>query len=161
MNYSVLKREFDALVESLNKENLKNVADIKVPIPNGFFSNDRQQQERTSQPAPPSAHSKMSFRSDETTAVGVSDKGQSLPVSIYSRTRQASNVVMSNTLPLVSRRELILDLIRKSGTITVKDASNLIKGYSEKTLQRELVSLVSQGVLKREGERRWSKYSLV
>ena len=30
--------------------------------------------------------------------------------------------------------------------------------HSEKTLQRELVSMVTDGVLKKEGTKRWSKY---
>lgn len=58
------------------------------------------------------------------------------------------------------RRETIMNLIRSKGRITVKDAAHVIRGPSEKTLQRELVSLVSEGVLKREGERRWSSYVL-
>ena len=58
-----------------------------------------------------------------------------------------------------SERELIIiKEIRKKGAVTVKDISVLIKGVSEKTIQRELVSLVDKGVLKREGERRWSRY---
>ncbi|MBX4210666.1 hypothetical protein KW783_01715 [Candidatus Parcubacteria bacterium] len=58
------------------------------------------------------------------------------------------------------RRSIILDLARKNAEITVKDVASVIKNYSEKTLQRELLSMVSEGVLKRSGERRWSRYSL-
>jgi hypothetical protein len=43
----------------------------------------------------------------------------------------------------------------------VKDVSAVVKDCSEKTLQRELLALVAQGVLKKEGERRWSSYVLV
>ena len=42
----------------------------------------------------------------------------------------------------------------------IKDVSPLIKGCSEKTIQRELLSMVKSGILKKEGEKRWSKYSL-
>jgi len=59
-----------------------------------------------------------------------------------------------------SRRESIISLIRKHGVVTIKDISTVISGCSEKTIQRELVSLVKDNVLKREGERRWSRYSL-
>ena len=58
------------------------------------------------------------------------------------------------------RRATILGLVQKKDRITVKDAANLIKDCSEKTIQRELLALVKQGVLKKEGERRWSTYSL-
>ena len=58
------------------------------------------------------------------------------------------------------RRATILGLVQKKDRITVKDASNVIKDCSEKTIQRELLALVKQGVLKKEGERRWSTYSM-
>ena len=59
-----------------------------------------------------------------------------------------------------NRRKVILDLIKKNNNVTVKDVSGLIKDCSEKTLQRELLALVSEGVLEKVGERRWSRYSL-
>ncbi len=59
------------------------------------------------------------------------------------------------------RRAVILGLLQKKDRITVKDVSAVVKDCSEKTLQRELLALVAQGVLKKEGERRWSSYVLV
>ncbi|HCC05274.1 TPA: hypothetical protein DEP58_03125 [Patescibacteria group bacterium] len=58
------------------------------------------------------------------------------------------------------RRATILGLVQKKDKITVRDVSNVIKDCSEKTIQRELLALVKQGVLVKEGERRWSTYSL-
>lgn len=58
------------------------------------------------------------------------------------------------------RYEVIMNLLKKTKEIRVKDVSNMISDYSEKTIQRELLSLVDKGILKKEGERRWSKYSL-
>ncbi len=58
------------------------------------------------------------------------------------------------------RRATILGLVQKKDRITVKDVANIIKDCSNKTIQRELLALVKQGVLKKEGERRWSTYSL-
>lgn len=59
-----------------------------------------------------------------------------------------------------SRSESIIELVKLKHRVTVKDIQSVIKGFSQKTLQRELLSLVSSGVLKKEGERRWSVYSL-
>ena len=59
-----------------------------------------------------------------------------------------------------SRRNTILELLQNKPFITVTDATNAIDGCSAKTLQRELLSLVSEGILKKQGERRWSTYSL-
>lgn len=58
------------------------------------------------------------------------------------------------------RRDTIIGLFDKKDKISVKDVSKEITDCSEKTLQRELISLVEEGVLKKEGERRWSVYFL-
>lgn len=58
------------------------------------------------------------------------------------------------------RRASILGLLQHADRITVKDVSAVVTGCSEKTLQRELLALVAQGVLVKEGERRWSTYRL-
>lgn len=63
--------------------------------------------------------------------------------------------------PLSSnRRELILEYLRKNGISSIKDIAQVIDGVSEKTVQRELLALVDEGVLRKEGERRWSRYAL-
>ncbi len=36
----------------------------------------------------------------------------------------------------------------------------MIDDCGEKTIQRELVSMMKEGSIKKEGERRWSQYSL-
>src|SRR3989344_2411111 len=56
------------------------------------------------------------------------------------------------------RKEKILSLVDKKGKISIKDAVSVISGCSEKTIQRDLLSLVASGVLYKEGERRWSMY---
>jgi hypothetical protein len=58
------------------------------------------------------------------------------------------------------RRDSILAIIRRKGEVTIKDISLSMQEVSEKTIQRELLSLVDEGVLKKEGERRWSRYSV-
>jgi predicted transcriptional regulator len=59
-----------------------------------------------------------------------------------------------------NRQEVILDLLRTKSNLTVKDVAQVVTNCSEKTIQRELIYLVDKGVVKREGERRWSRYSL-
>jgi len=58
------------------------------------------------------------------------------------------------------RREDILSIIRQKGNVSVKDISGIIKDTSEKTIQRELVSMVEENILLKEGERRWSRYMI-
>lgn len=59
-----------------------------------------------------------------------------------------------------ARREMILKVVKNKGEISVKDVVLVIKGVSEKTLQRELIAMSDEGFLKKTGERRWSRYSL-
>ncbi|MEI8337797.1 MAG: hypothetical protein WCF92_01465 [bacterium] len=56
------------------------------------------------------------------------------------------------------RRNKILAIIKQKKEVTIKDISSSIKDCSEKTIQRELNSLLSDKVIKKTGERRWSKY---
>ncbi len=58
------------------------------------------------------------------------------------------------------RQAKIASFIGKNGPSNVRDVAGVIKGCSDKTLQRILVQMVELGVLKREGERRWSRYSM-
>lgn len=58
------------------------------------------------------------------------------------------------------RREAILSVIKDKQRASIKDISTLIRNVSEKTIQRELIALISSGVIVKEGERRWSVYSL-
>lgn len=59
------------------------------------------------------------------------------------------------------RKRTIIRLLKTRGESTIKDISSVISNCSEKTLQRELMSLIAQGVVKKIGERRWSTYTLV
>lgn len=59
-----------------------------------------------------------------------------------------------------NRRNIILELLQNRPFITVTEVTNVIDGCSSKTLQRELLSLVNEGILIKKGKRRWSAYSL-
>ncbi len=59
------------------------------------------------------------------------------------------------------RREAILSVIKNKGSASIKDISTLIRNVSEKTIQRELLSLIEAGMVLKKGERRWSTYSIV
>lgn len=62
---------------------------------------------------------------------------------------------------LKDRREAILSFISTKQESNIKDISRMVRGVSEKTVQRELAALVSEGVLAKKGERRWSTYSIL
>lgn len=59
-----------------------------------------------------------------------------------------------------SRRESILAVLQKKGPSYIKDISLIVRDVSEKTIQRELASLVSEGLVVRKGDRRWTTYEV-
>ncbi len=86
------------------------------------------------------------------------ESGRELPIS----KRQTKGHIKDNALPTgqTDRQEAILSILRSKGPSYIKDISMLVRDVSEKTIQRELQSLVAQGAINRAGERRWTQYFL-
>jgi DNA-binding transcriptional ArsR family regulator len=61
---------------------------------------------------------------------------------------------------LVDRAARIKTVLEAKPEATIKDIAEVITDVSEKTIQRELNSLIEKGQVIRQGERRWSKYSI-
>lgn len=64
-------------------------------------------------------------------------------------------------MPKKDRQENIINLLKNNSNLTIKDFVKVITDCSEKTIQRELTDMVTRGLIKKEGERRWSRYSLI
>ena len=77
-------------------------------------------------------------------------RAQSKGHSATSRAQQATT----------ERSQAIITVVKARGVVSIRDVASVITDCSEKTLQRELLALVERGVLKKEGERRWSTYRL-
>lgn len=148
MNFSILKQEF------LNLLNILNISD--------FSSNDLSS----------NTLSKEFFDTTHSYSILPRDKSASDRISkisehmaqiqrmSFSDIKDKSLSVNKDNLKRSNRQTIILDLIKKKKELTIKDIAVVIKDCSEKTIQRELNSFISIGVLKRAGVRRWSKYSL-
>ncbi len=67
---------------------------------------------------------------------------------------------LKDNLKKESRASAILSVLKEKGPSDIKGISLLIRDVSEKTIQRELTSLVTQGLILRTGTRRWTAYSL-
>ena len=96
-----------------------------------------------------------SIKSSTTGSAGFSAPALELPLKDKSKGQ-------SQRHPESDRQErlsLILEVIRKQKNASIKDISAIVKNYSEKTIQREIMALISQGLVRREGERRWSVYT--
>lgn len=73
---------------------------------------------------------------------------------------QAKNIKDTQAGKVKDRQEAVLAVVRSKGSVSIKDISTMIRGVSEKTVQRELSALVSDGIIEKRGERRWSVYTL-
>lgn len=61
---------------------------------------------------------------------------------------------------MTDRSERIKTVLEAKPQATIKDIAEIVTDVSEKTIQRELNSLIEKGQVIREGERRWSRYSV-
>lgn len=76
------------------------------------------------------------------------------------RSKGHQRVIKDNMGHVKDRRDAILSIIRSKGSARIKDISMVVRGVSEKTIQRELHALIGERILRKEGERRWSTYKL-
>jgi hypothetical protein len=60
-----------------------------------------------------------------------------------------------------TRERTILEFIKTKDSVNIKDIARNVRGCSEKTIQRELLKMVDSGLVKKTGERRWSRYSYI
>lgn len=77
------------------------------------------------------------------------------------KTQEASPMHAKSTEPVSDRRERIKTILEAKKEATIKDISEIITDVSEKTIQRELNAMIEENIVKRQGERRWSRYSMV
>jgi hypothetical protein len=139
MNYTLLIREIDHVVDLLRERLTQNAENAGYVLSESFFKT--------------SDSFSTGFRSDAKSSSQTSGTNPDYRHAAYS-TEQVST-------KKTSRQEAILGLLKSQSGLTIKDFSRVIKGCSEKTIQRELIDLVERGLVKKEGERRWSTYSLV
>jgi len=59
------------------------------------------------------------------------------------------------------RKDRVIEVLKNEGKATISDIKKSISGVSDKTLQRDLLALVHDGVAEKSGSRRWTTYSLL
>lgn len=96
----------------------------------------------------------------ETGNVRYKSKGQDIAGS--SNTMSVTkNVGKIKTETHMSRQQAIVFALKDKKQLTAREMMSVITGYGEKTIQRELVTLVEKGVLKKVGKKRWTAYAFV
>lgn len=152
MNFSILQKEFNNLI-NMGKSYGKSISNLNQNLKKDFFQEDLY---------------KTDYKGHHN--YNMSDRGVSYNNSQkYKSSGQLSNLADNKPLEKKDKEESdkknkrqlkIIEIIKDKKEVSIKDIADMIKDCSEKTIQRELMSLVQSGVLKKEGEKRWSKYSL-
>jgi len=138
MNYNILKNEFESLIQTA--ENGEKGGGAKgVVFPEHFF-------EVSEIP-----NNSVPYLQKAVNNKGFDYKGQNI---------MSDRMSVKKPQEKSNRQDIIISLLKKGNELGIKDFTSSIKGCSEKTIQRELVTLVSKGLIKKEGEKRWSRYSI-
>lgn len=153
MNYEIVNKELNNLTSFISEYNNQDIDSRNKLFDEEFFKKDINE------------INKEQIKKDIVVKDNIKQKDTNLNKDNQSYKRQNKSHEKTSGFSNKSqernkRREDIINIIKQKKNVSVKDISNIIKDTSEKTLQRELVSMVDEGVLKKEGERRWSRYML-
>jgi len=153
MNYSILINEYKKIVNFLEGE--KTSGDL-VTLENLFKEDFRQVDEKNS----------VKDNSIENLKDIKKSKGHQISKKNLKDNNTNKNKMSfkkketkrkTSTIKL-DRKKQILNFIKDNKEVSIKDISRVIKTCSEKTIQRDLMNMMKEGVLKKEGKKRWSKY---
>lgn len=144
MNYEILNYEINKLGLGINNYLKERLVSNKTPFNNKAFFVEK---------------SKNDIK--DTNINNLSKRHQEYDNVFYKNVaNKPLNQNKSENSSSNKRQEDIINLIKNKEEVSVKDISLIISDCSEKTLQRELLKMVKDGVLEKKGERRWSRYSL-
>ncbi len=142
INLTVLEREYDGLasffggeLEALKREAGETVRQAKMGEELSTWQNFAERMSKKDKKVEPM--SDMSNRAKE-----VEDKQE----------RTSGEIT--------ERQKKILEYIQKTSQAKISDFYTFFTDISSKTIQRDLQDLVSKNFLKKEGEKRWTVYSL-
>ena len=167
MNHQIITSELRKLSEFLITSSV-NYSSAKIAFEPNLFDGDYNYVPDQNFQSTPSVQNLNTIKNDIIKDTNYPLKGQNEIEAKNIKSNSNEKVSLTKTVApekIVkdknSRQEIILSMLKSGVKLTIKDFAKNIKDCSEKTIQRELLSLVSKGVLKKEGERRWSKYFIV
>jgi|JI8StandDraft_1071087.scaffolds.fasta_scaffold21060_2 hypothetical protein len=83
----------------------------------------------------------------------------SLPAPVKPRQPKASKPKVASQSK-TDRGQAIVSVLKTKGPSFIKDISVMFSDVSEKTIQRELATLVESGQVQKTGDRRWTQYAV-
>ena len=156
MNHTILKIEIESIVSLLKEKVLEDTERAGYILSDSFFRTDFKMEARGDTVEGTAPQGQLNLN----TTRGHINKGHS-EVASAGATKIEKKEKIAIKDKKNDRKTVITNLLQKQSNLTIKDFVKVIHGCSEKTIQRELLELVENGVIKKEGERRWSTYSLV
>ena len=122
------------------------------------------QPETTSRGGLPPTNTNVLFERGESTVVGQKASGKILSLGAVMAREPFVKKAAADDDTKNTRRNLIINFIKDNSESSIKDICGIkdktIRDCSEKTIQRELMSLIDEGLIIKTGEKRWSKYSI-
>ncbi len=152
-NYTLLNQEFSKYLDSIGLPSGLEESDGQAVLSEKFFASPS----RGTQINIPLSENLIKDKTMEEPIKKMGIKRELLGEPSPSRPLKQFGLV---SVKKNSRQSVIINLLKRKKEIMIKDVSPLISGCSEKTIQRELLAMVASGVLKKIGEKRWSRYTL-
>lgn len=141
MNLTILKKEYNDLYNYLDRYQVNQDSLVgKVELPKPTF-----------RPNPTQTLPKGEGLNTYT------DRNLSSPT--FPSGRGSGGGVVSGSIN-TERRDLIINFVKDNGWSAINEIAKAVPDVSDKTVQRELVAMVNEGILIKKGDRRWSRYSL-
>ncbi len=165
MNAEILAKELGILASTVSKgrNNLNKLSPVKIA--RNFFDFENKDEYEANENTQNRA---LSIPKQKRTTI--KDKSQTKPNFPITSTHYLPDVSEigkakikeygSVAVKRNKRQSFIIQVLKKKKDLTIKDISTIFHDCSEKTIQRELSVLVDDGVVVKDGERRWTRYSL-
>jgi len=161
MNWSILKKEFETLVDIIERGENRQANEETIIISPDFFDTPKTETSTTSTntvdsiPRHVPTQTPVFYKGHETKKVTTERS-----VSFTPRRSEAKKEkdIPRPTNEKGDRKDIIISILRQKDGLSVKDFVDSFKNVSEKTIQRDLLAMVASGTIRKEGERRWSRY---
>jgi hypothetical protein len=168
MNTLILKNEFNGLITELKSHQSKD-RHFTFTLDQKMFELPEfrgESQDLVSKGRQYVKDKRTSFNTMPARPIGVSfiNNVSPLPNSQSKKTHSSANILadkQERITKIISTIKGKKDLMGNQNGVSIKDISSSFTDCSEKTIQRELNSLVSTGKLKKTGAKRWSRYAMV
>ena len=158
MNTVIIKKEFSLLADDLKASQSKD-KHFTFTLDQKMFELPELQNRYNSEDTPSHYKGHESLKDKRTSFNTMSFINNKSPLQIFQskKTTSSTNILADRE----DRTNRIISIIKDKKEVSIKDISTTLTDCSEKTIQRELNSLVLKGQLKKTGAKRWSRYSVI